>query len=42
MKRRSFLIPSLLAAGFGSHDPALAAQNQVTTTGATTRTTAVS
>lgn len=33
MKRRVFLIPSLLAAGFGSQDPVLAAQPQVTMTG---------
>ncbi len=33
MKRKHYLIPSLLAAGFGSHDPATASLPHVTTTG---------
>jgi His-Xaa-Ser repeat protein HxsA len=33
MTRRKFIIPTLLAAGFGSHDPAQADLTKVTTTG---------
>jgi His-Xaa-Ser repeat protein HxsA len=33
MRKRTFLIPSLLAAGFGAHDPAQAGLTHATTTG---------